>query len=55
MDPTLTYSSDIAFTPSVKAVQSRKGSRRAYGGLPAAWQRGWYHQEPQGYFFRVRV
>ena len=25
------YSSDVAFTPSVKAVQTRKGSRRAYG------------------------
>jgi uncharacterized protein len=25
-----TYSSDIAFTPSVKAIQERKGSRRAY-------------------------
>src|SRR6267142_2974557 len=25
-----TYASDVAFTPSVKAVQSRKGSRRAY-------------------------
>jgi predicted pyridoxine 5'-phosphate oxidase superfamily flavin-nucleotide-binding protein len=24
------YTSDVAFTPSVKAVQSRKGSRRAY-------------------------
>jgi hypothetical protein len=24
------YASDVAFTPSVKAVQSRKGSRRAY-------------------------
>jgi uncharacterized protein len=24
------YSSDVAFTPSVKAVQTRKGSRRAY-------------------------
>jgi predicted pyridoxine 5'-phosphate oxidase superfamily flavin-nucleotide-binding protein len=25
------YSSDVAFTPSVKAVQARKGSRRSYG------------------------
>src|SRR5687767_10277625 len=25
------YSSDVAFTPSVKAVQTRKGSRRSYG------------------------
>jgi len=27
------YSSDIAFTPSVKAVQTRRGSRRAYGRM----------------------
>ncbi len=27
------YSSDIAFTPSVKAVQSRKGSRAAYARM----------------------
>src|SRR5215203_5255044 len=27
------YSSDVAFTPSVKAVQVRKGSRRVYGGM----------------------
>ena len=27
------YSSDVAFTASVKAVQARKGSRRAYGGM----------------------
>jgi predicted pyridoxine 5'-phosphate oxidase superfamily flavin-nucleotide-binding protein len=26
-----TYSSDVAFTASVKAVQARKGSRRSYG------------------------
>ena len=26
-----TYSSDVAFTPTVKAVQTRKGSRRSYG------------------------
>jgi uncharacterized protein len=28
-----TYSSDVAFTPSVKAVQARKGSRRSYRGM----------------------
>jgi uncharacterized protein len=28
-----TYSSDVAFTPSVKAVQARKGSRRAYARM----------------------
>ncbi len=34
------YTSDIAFTPSVKAVQSRKGSRRGYAHLEAGggWQ-----------------
>ena len=39
-DPLPTYSSDIAFTPSVKAVQSRKGSRRAYRRLEerGSWQ-----------------
>ena len=28
-----TYSSDVAFTPSVKAVQTRKGSREAYARI----------------------
>jgi predicted pyridoxine 5'-phosphate oxidase superfamily flavin-nucleotide-binding protein len=37
-----TYSSDIAFTPSVKAVQTRKGSRRAYARAEenGSWQTG---------------
>jgi uncharacterized protein len=30
MSDTHTYSSDVAFTPAVKAIQSRKGSREAY-------------------------
>jgi predicted pyridoxine 5'-phosphate oxidase superfamily flavin-nucleotide-binding protein len=30
MSDTYTYSSDVAFTPTVKAVQARKGSREAY-------------------------
>jgi predicted pyridoxine 5'-phosphate oxidase superfamily flavin-nucleotide-binding protein len=30
MTDTQTYSSDVAFTPSVKAIQARKGSREAY-------------------------
>ena len=30
MSETHTYSSDVAFTPAVKAVQARKGSRDAY-------------------------
>jgi predicted pyridoxine 5'-phosphate oxidase superfamily flavin-nucleotide-binding protein len=29
----LTYSSDVAFTPSVKAIQSRKGSRKGYASM----------------------
>ena len=40
MDNHPTYSSDVAFTPSVKAVQSRKGSRQAYERVEAngGWQ-----------------
>ncbi|WP_442580934.1 pyridoxamine 5'-phosphate oxidase family protein [Mesorhizobium sp. ASY16-5R] len=40
MDSHPTYSSDVAFTPSVKAVQSRKGSRHAYERVEAngGWQ-----------------
>ena len=30
MSETHTYSSDVAFTPAVKAIQERKGSREAY-------------------------
>ena len=35
-----TYSSDVAFTPTVKVVQTRKGSRRAYARTEenGAWQ-----------------
>lgn len=34
------YSSDVAFTPAVKAVQSRKGSREGYGRMEerGSWQ-----------------
>ena len=32
------YPSDVAFTPAVKAIQARKGSREAYGRVE---QRGW--------------
>jgi predicted pyridoxine 5'-phosphate oxidase superfamily flavin-nucleotide-binding protein len=35
MNITGTYSSDVAFTPAVKAVQARKGSRRAYERMEA--------------------
>ena len=40
MDTTRTYSSDVAFTPSVKAIQARKGSRRSYGRMEenGAWR-----------------
>jgi uncharacterized protein len=33
MNPAKTYASDVAFTPTVKAVQSRKGSRDSYQRL----------------------
>jgi predicted pyridoxine 5'-phosphate oxidase superfamily flavin-nucleotide-binding protein len=33
MPDTLIHSSDVAFTPAVKAVQARKGSRDAYAGV----------------------
>jgi predicted pyridoxine 5'-phosphate oxidase superfamily flavin-nucleotide-binding protein len=34
------YASDVAFTPSVKAIQTRKGSRRGYARMEenGAWQ-----------------
>jgi uncharacterized protein len=40
VDTTHTYSSDVAFTPSVKAVQARKGSRSAYQRMEEkrSWQ-----------------
>src|ERR1700722_4493651 len=34
-----TYSSDVAFTPAVKAIQARKGSREAYAQVEA--RGGW--------------
>jgi uncharacterized protein len=33
MDAPQTYSSDVAFTPAVKAVQTRKGSRKGYAQM----------------------
>lgn len=33
MKPKLPYTSDIAFTPAVKAIQSRKGSRHGYARM----------------------
>jgi uncharacterized protein len=39
MHATQTYSSDIAFTPAVKTVQARKGSREAYARVEQS--RGW--------------
>jgi uncharacterized protein len=40
LDADPTYSSDVAFTGSVKAVQTRKGSRGAYGRMEGrgSWQ-----------------
>jgi len=39
MSDTLSYSSDVAFTPTVKAIQARKGSRDAYAKQEA--RGGW--------------
>jgi predicted pyridoxine 5'-phosphate oxidase superfamily flavin-nucleotide-binding protein len=39
MSDTRIYSSDVAFTPAVKAVQARKGSRAAYADVEA--RGGW--------------
>ena len=33
MSDTHTYSSDVAFTPAVKAIQARKGSREGYANV----------------------
>jgi predicted pyridoxine 5'-phosphate oxidase superfamily flavin-nucleotide-binding protein len=40
METSHAYSSDIAFTPSIKAVQTRKGSRHAYRRMEerGSWQ-----------------
>src|ERR1700743_3624583 len=35
MSDTHSYSSDVAFTPTVKAIQARKGSREAYAHVEA--------------------
>jgi uncharacterized protein len=35
MSETHTYSSDVAFTPTVKSIQTRKGSREAYAHVEA--------------------
>ena len=42
------YSSDVAFTPSVKAVQARKGSRRSYARIEerGGWQTRWMRPKP---------
>lgn len=42
MSGTFTYSSDVAFTPAVKAIQKRKGSRDAYSRME---QRGGWRSE----------
>jgi uncharacterized protein len=40
MNETRSYASDVAFTPTVKAVQARKGSRHAYARMEqgGGWQ-----------------
>ena len=40
MNTAQTYSSDVAFSPAVKAIQARKGSRMAYARVEArgSWQ-----------------
>jgi hypothetical protein len=40
MKPPREYSSDIAFTPTIKAIQARKGSRRTYARMEegGAWR-----------------
>nr|CBA30821.1 hypothetical protein Csp_C25470 [Curvibacter putative symbiont of Hydra magnipapillata] len=40
MSATRTYTSDVAFTPAVKAIQARKGSRHGYARMEQAggWQ-----------------
>ena len=42
MTPAFTTPSDIAFTPTVKAVQARKGSRHAYARMEEGG--GWEHR-----------
>ena len=42
MSDSHTYSSDVAFTPAVKAIQTRKGSREAYAHVE---QRGGWRTE----------
>jgi hypothetical protein len=40
----LSHPSDVAFTPSVKSVQERKGSRRAYARMEQGG--GWQSRTP---------
>ena len=40
MSDTRSHSSDVAFTPAVKAIQARKGSREAYAQVEACG--GWH-------------
>src|SRR6202158_4657140 len=42
MSNTPTYSSDVAFSPAVKAIQTRKGSRKAYADVE---ERGGWRSE----------
>lgn len=52
---TTDYPSDIAFTPTVKAIQARKGSRQAYGRMEQS--RGWQNAvtpELRGFIAEIR-
>ena len=46
MPETHAYSSDVAFTPAVKAIQARKGSREAYAQVEA--RGGWRTEIDEG-------
>jgi hypothetical protein len=54
MSNTPIYSSDVAFTPAVKAIQARKGSREAYANVEA--RGGWRTEidESLAAFLRTR-
>ena len=49
------YSSDVAFTPTVKAVQTRKGSRRAYARTRRRTARGKPHPPDLAAFIEAQT
>ena len=42
-----TYSSDVAFTPAVKAIQTRKGSREGYAHVEE--RSSWRTESPSSF------